>query len=87
MNSAFVFLNGLGIVAQVNQIKINQKIFLKLFLLDTQSNFGTITHRSKAEMADRTGLCGAGLMELESRHNSTMTCPIKSREGTVKAKF
>ena len=32
-------------------------------------------------MADRTGLCGAGLMELESRHNSTMTCPIKSREG------
>ena len=32
-------------------------------------------------MGDRSGLCGAGLMEIEARHNATMTCPVKSREG------
>ena len=52
-----------------------------IFVSDVHSNFGHVTHRSKGEMGDRTGLCGAGLMELEARHNSILTCPIKSREG------
>ena len=43
--------------------------------------YGHITYRSKIEMADRSGLSGAVLCEIESYHNAIKACPIKQLEG------
>ena len=49
--------------------------------LDTVCHYGHITFRSKFEMADRSGIGGAVLSELESQHLVIATCSIKLREG------
>ena len=84
MNLEWLLLNGPDIAVQVFDFTLNcPEVDFTCLFLDTQSNYGACTHRSKAEMGDRTGLCGAVLMEIESRHNSTFTCPVKSREGKI----
>ena len=71
--------NGPDIAVKVNSLKFPET---NPNLLDTAAQYGDICYRTKFELADRSGVCGAGLCEIESHLCSTMTCSNKLREGT-----